>query len=164
MQEDPFTIRPLDETDTERLYAYFCSFSEETRYFFTPHALDRDFTAKLTHEDLADPDTLRFVVVTRQNGEELIVGYFFFWSWLKKVPWFGIGVRDGYKGQGLGSRMMQHAVHEARQRQKGGILLTTRKDNTRAQALYRKFGYEILGEEPRGEYLLLLNFPDDKMM
>ena len=160
---ESFIIRPIHEQDTDRLYDYFCSFSDETRYFFRPHALDRAFAEKLSHADRTDPDTRRFVVVLQQESQEIVTGYFFFWSWQKKVPWFGIGVRDGYKGKGLGGLMMQHAVREAEQHDKGGILLTTKKDNVRAQKLYQKFGFVILGEEPHGEYLLLLNFPDEPM-
>ncbi|MDW7656112.1 MAG: GNAT family N-acetyltransferase [Bacillota bacterium] len=162
IDNESLIIRQIHEQDTERLYAYFSSFSDETRYFFTPHELGMAFAEKLTHADLVDPETRRFVVVTQQDGQETIIGYFFFWSWQKKVPWFGIGVRDGYKGRGLGSLMMQHAIREAKQQGKGGILLTTKKDNARAQKLYRKFGFVILGDEPRGEYLLLLNFSDEK--
>jgi ribosomal protein S18 acetylase RimI-like enzyme len=163
-ESEPFNIRQIHEKDTDRLYDYFSSFSDETRYYFTPHALDMAFAEKLAHADRVDPDTRRFVVITHQDGQETIIGYFFFWSWQKKVPWFGIGVRDGYKGKGLGSLMMQYAIREAELHKKGGILLTTKKDNVRAQKLYQKFGFVILGEEPHGEYLLLLNFPDEKTL
>lgn len=157
-KDEAFEIRAIAANDAELIYRYFQSFSEATRYFFTPHALDKDFAKKLTSEDLANPDTRRYVVTTRIEGEEVAVGYFFFWEWKKRVPWFGIGVKDGYQGRGIGSKMMEYAIREAERSRKGGILLITKKDNENAQALYRKYGYEIIGEEPNGQYLLLLNF------
>jgi ribosomal protein S18 acetylase RimI-like enzyme len=154
-------IRPITENDTEIIYEYFMSFSEETRYFFTPHALDKKFAQKLTEEDIKNPDTRRFIVVTLHDSREIVVGYFFFWGWIKKIPWFGIGVRDGYHGMGIGSKMLDYAINKAKRYNKGGILLTTKKDNIKAQGLYRKFGFEIIGEEPSGQYLLILNFKDE---
>ncbi|MGI6689551.1 MAG: GNAT family N-acetyltransferase [Clostridiales bacterium] len=156
-------IRPIQEGDVDLIYDYFLSHSEETKRFFTPHAMDRACAEWLTQEDRLDPDTHRFVAVKTDAGAETIVGYVFFWKWTKMVPWFGIAVRDGYKGQGLGTLMMQHAIDEAKKHHKGGILLTTATDNVRAQALYRKFGYEIIGKDERGEYLMILNFPDTLM-
>ncbi len=153
-------IRPIIESDTEIIYEYFMSFSEKTHYFFSPHALDKEFAQKLTGEDINNPDTRRFIVVRFCGEKEIVIGYFFFWNWTKKIPWFGIGARDGYQGMGIGNMMMNHAIKEAKKYNKGGILLTTKKDNIRAQGLYKKYGFEIIGEEPRGEYLLILNFED----
>jgi len=161
--ERGFTVRPVRADDADRIYDYFQSFSEQTRCFFTPHAMDRAFAEKMTEDDRLDPDTNRFIAVTGSGDREIVVGYVFFWNWSKRVPWFGIGVRDGFQRQGLGTLMMQHAVNTARAHRKGGIILTTRQDNVRAQGLYKKFGFEIIGQDPRNEFLMILNFPDEEL-
>ncbi|NLZ69966.1 MAG: GNAT family N-acetyltransferase [Clostridiaceae bacterium] len=158
--EQKFTVRPIRADDADRIYDYFQSFSERTKHFFMPHAIDRAFAEKLANEDRLDPNTNRFVAVTCSGNREIVVGYVFFWNWTKRVPWLGIGVRDGFQSRGLGSLMMRYAVDTALAYKKGGILLTTLQDNIRAQGLYRKFGYEIIGRDMRDEFLLILNFPD----
>ena len=80
--------------------------------------MDRAFAEKMTEEDRLDPDTNRFIAVTGSGDREIVVGYVFFWNWSKRVPWFGIGVRDGFQRQGLGTLMMQYAVDAARAHRK----------------------------------------------
>jgi RimJ/RimL family protein N-acetyltransferase len=84
-----------------------------------------------------------------------MIGTVILWDWTKPVPWFGICSRDGWQGQGLGNRMMTCAVEYAKQHGKGGILLTTHKENLRAQALYKKYDFETIGVDGRGEWLMI---------
>lgn len=88
------------------------------------------------------------------------MGLCWFWQWTLQVPWFGIMIADAYQGMGLGRSMTEFAIAEARDRGKGGILLTTAKTNVRSQTLYGRCGFETLGEATNGEYLLMINFPD----
>ena len=55
--------------------------------------------------------------------------------------------------------MMEFSIDYAKKHGKGGILLTTSKVNFKAQALYKKFGYEMLGLDTHlDEYLMILRF------
>lgn len=159
-----FYIRRFTSEDTALVYDFFTAASEETRYFLDAHVYDLKTAEKFTSaEELAKKDVRRYAAVINRDGAEMMVGYLFFWDWTKRIPWLGIGVRDGYKGMGIGKRIMDFASQEARENGKGGILLTTKKDNLRAQALYKKCGYEFIGEQKTGDifqHLMLLNFTD----
>ena len=152
-------FRPLTENDTALIYTFFTSFSPQTRQFFTPHAIDLTGLTALIQNIPHDPTVARFCATVIEDGQEVMVGYVFFWDWHTQVPWFGIGATDRFHGMGLGNRMMEFAIDYAKSHGKGGILLTTQKPNFRAQAMYKKFGFEIIGEETHlAEYLMILRF------
>ena len=153
-------IRPIGIDDAQRMIDFFESFSEQTRIFFTPHDITHAGLEELVREIPERSDAVRFMLSVDENGQEIMVGYVFFWDWDRLIPWFGIGLRDAYHSQGFGSWMMEVAIDFARRNGKGGILLTTHKPNTKAQGLYRKYGYELLGEHVSGEYMLILRFED----
>ena len=153
-------LRPLTSADAQKMIDFFSSFSEQTRIFFTPHDITPDGLRKLTAEVDQHQDARRFILSLEEAGEEIMIGYVFFWDWDKLIPWFGIGLRDAYHGMGFGSLMMEFAIDLARRNGKGGILLTTHKPNVKAQALYKKYAYEFLGDHVSGEYMLILRFLD----
>ena len=156
-------IRPLTENDVPLFIDFFESLSLQSHTFFNPHGSDAESLEDILKEIPRNPKVRRFMLSLVENGQESMIGYVFFWDWHKKVPWFGIGLRDAYHGQGLGTRMMNFAIDFARQHGKGGILLTTAKTNIRAQGLYKKSGYILIGDAPDGEYLMILNFEDENV-
>ncbi len=158
MIAQPINIRPVTEHDTELVVEFYTSLSDETWHFFHPHPRDRTYLEDLVHSLPLRPDLALFMASALQEGKEIMVGTVFFWDWTKQVPWFGICARDGWQGQRLGDRMTAHAVEFAQKHGKGGILLTTHKDNLRAQALYKKHGFEIIGIDPYDEHLMILRF------
>jgi ribosomal protein S18 acetylase RimI-like enzyme len=154
-------IRPITENDADLMIAFFNSFSDQTRRFFTPHDIDPNGLRLLVSGIPSNPNARRFMATIMEEGKEVMAGYVFFWDWHKMVPWFGIGASDRFQGMGLGNQMMSFAVEMAKAHHKGGILLTTWKDNYRAQNLYKKFGFELIGQEKNlVEYLMIMNFPD----
>jgi ribosomal protein S18 acetylase RimI-like enzyme len=156
------TIRPLTENDAALIYTFFTSFSPQTRRFFTPHAIDLPGLTRLMQNIPLDPTVARFCATVIEDRQEVMAGYVFFWDWHTQVPWFGIGATDRFHGMGLGNRMMEFAIDYAKRHSKGGILLTTQKPNFRAQAMYKKFGFEMIGEETHlVEFLMILRFKDE---
>jgi ribosomal protein S18 acetylase RimI-like enzyme len=61
----------------------------------------------------------------------------------------GMGVRDGHRGQGLGSRLIEATLDVARERFEQ-VELSVYETNANAQRLYRKFGFVERGRWPRG--------------
>jgi ribosomal protein S18 acetylase RimI-like enzyme len=155
-------IRRLTVEDASLIIDFYQSLSDQSRVFFTPHAIDPEGLKKLVRELPEHPNVHRYCAVIEEDGKEIMVGYVFFWDWDRCVPWFGIGARDQYQGRGLGNLMMRWSIEYAKEHGKGGILLTTWKANTKAQSLYKKFGYELLGVHTSGEYMMILRFDDDK--
>lgn len=161
------TVRRMAEQDTDMFSDFLLSTSEQTRFFMDAHPYDRA-TAELftSPRELARNDTIRYVAVIPDEAGEVMAGYLFFWNWFKKVPWLGIAVSDRFQGMGAGMRIMTFATEEAKRHGKGGILLTTKKNNLPAQHLYLKCGYEMLGEYDYGhasamQFLMINNFDDE---
>lgn len=53
----------------------------------------------------------------------------------------GIGIIDGFRGQGIGAALLRATLARAKKRGLTRVELTVREDNRRAIALYRKFGF-----------------------
>lgn len=144
-----FKIRKLRKTDFEKLYEFFLSLSERTKYFFHPHPFDRKTAEKLCKEK--DKNTERFIAII----DEKIVGYGFLWNLNTDFPSLGICIRDGFQGKGIGKRLMEYLINFAKRKNKKGLCLTVYRDNERAFNLYKKFGFEI----ERVIYSMKLKFP-----
>lgn len=56
-----------------------------------------------------------------------------------------ISLKRAYWGQGLGSRLMVELIEYARRLNANNICLEVRSDNERAKALYRKYGFTLIG-------------------
>ena len=65
----------------------------------------------------------------------------------------GMGVLDGYRGQGLGERLIRAALDDAREAGYERVSLSVYAKNTRAAALYRKVGFVVEGVRVRGKKL-----------
>ncbi len=68
---------------------------------------------------------------------------------------------EGWKGQGLGSQLMQACIDEARQRGADVLWLGVWEENPKAIAFYKKWGFSIvgthafqLGSEAQEDYLM----------
>jgi ribosomal protein S18 acetylase RimI-like enzyme len=158
MSSFQFLIRSVTAGDAEHVVDFYHALSDETWRFYNPHPRDRDYLENLVSSLPNRPDQALFMASTQQDGHEIMIGTVFFWDWTRRVPWFGICTRDGWQGQGVGDRMTAHAVEYAHQHGKGGILLTTHKENFRAQALYNKYGFETIGTDSRDEWLMILRY------
>ncbi|MFC7400915.1 GNAT family N-acetyltransferase [Citricoccus sp. GCM10030269] len=77
-----------------------------------------------------------------EDGADVVVGY----CGLMCVPPLAdvqtIAVVPEAEGRGLGTAMLEWMVAEARLRRAQDLLLEVRADNSRAQALYRRHGFE----------------------
>ena len=65
----------------------------------------------------------------------------------------GMGVAAGYRGQGVGERLLGAALDAARQSGFEQVALAVYGRNTRAAALYRKVGFVHAGTRIRGKKL-----------
>lgn len=61
----------------------------------------------------------------------------------------GMGLREGHRGRGLGSRLIDATLRAARERFEQ-VELSVYETNANAQRLYRKFGFVERGRWPRG--------------
>ncbi|MBB4894594.1 ribosomal-protein-alanine N-acetyltransferase [Streptomyces olivoverticillatus] len=105
------------------------------------------FWSELAHARGANANR-RYVVAQTPDG---IVGY----AGLAVIDGTGdvqtIAVDQGYWGTGLGARLLSELLRTATAFECREVLLEVRVDNTRAQRLYERFGFEPVGIR-RGYY------------
>jgi len=97
--------------------------------------------------ELADQPRTRHYVVAVVDGE--IVGYGGLAAAADQADVQTIGVRTPYQGRGLGAALLTELVDEAVRRSCAAVFLEVRADNPRAQKLYEKFGFDVVGVRKR---------------
>lgn len=95
------------------------------------------------------PEATRYYIVAEQDSS--LIGY----AGLAAVAGMGdvqtIAVTREQWGTGLGARLLTELLHQAGVFECREVLLEVRVDNTRAQRLYERFGFEPIGFR-RGYY------------
>lgn len=134
-------VHPLTNENGAALGRFDAGLSAETRSVFWPHAYDSATLARHSqrHAQGRDRSYLLFAA-------DDVVGYFFLWEFDQPVPLLGLGLTDTWQGQGLGAQMLDRLIAEARAGHRNGVELTTVTTNIRAFRLYRRAGFEPLGE------------------
>jgi ribosomal protein S18 acetylase RimI-like enzyme len=87
-------------------------------------------------------DAVQFFAI---DGERVVGWADVFPSWAHAVSHcgsLGMGVLSGYRGQGIGTRLLQACIEKAWLKGITRIELEARADNTTAIALYKKLGFE----------------------
>jgi len=137
----PLTVRRLGRGDASALQCFNQELSFDSRRKFLPHAYDDDTVERaLTRAERGDD-----YVLGLWNGDRLI-GYFFLWYARERVPLLGVGILDEFQHRGLGRQLLSLLIDEAKATDRDGIELTTMQDNDNAYALYRRMGFEYLGD------------------
>ena len=158
MLERDFPIRPLTLGDKALAMGFFDQMGPATLRFFNINNIHRN--SLLDWFDGKRPDKRNFIAVcTNERGQEEIAGYVFLWDLNYKTPWLGICVSDKWQGHGIGKKLMAYAENYCRKLGKGGIFLTTDKENIAGQKLYVASGYRQIGYLE--EELLYLRFFED---
>jgi ribosomal protein S18 acetylase RimI-like enzyme len=67
---------------------------------------------------------------------------------------YGFRVREAYRNQGIGTRMMQVVEADLQERGFREVVLNVARDNLAARRLYERLGYRVIGSDPgRWSYL-----------
>lgn len=85
------------------------------------------------------------LVVIRKPGER-VVGYIIFWHVRDDVQINNIAVHPDFRGQGIAETLMRFVIDKVRREGATFMTLEVRRSNTAAAALYKKLGFEVLGE------------------
>ena len=68
---------------------------------------------------------------------------------LEREGWWGelvMGLRDGYQGKDVGSKLMRATINLAESERVQSIFLTTLKKNVHAISFFKKHGFRIIGD------------------
>jgi len=162
---DNFTIRKAQESDAQKILDYVKDITTET-----------DFLGRHPLDPLPDVESEKQLIKeTEGNGiwllafeAEEIVGFLAFnkGTRVKKrhTASFGMSVRKAYWDKGIGTALMKEMLKEASKiTDLKKIELSVFLDNTKAIALYKKFGFSEEGIE-RKAYLSDGNYHDELHM
>ncbi len=134
-------IRLLSTVYIQPLQAFNENLSEHTRSQFLPHSYEEEIIRKYIERNSNGTDRIYVAL-----SEAAVIGYLFLWDFKKPFPVLGIGIADAFQGQGLGKKMMDILIEDAKTNGNDGILLTTVLNNEAAYQLYLKKGFVYLGD------------------
>ncbi len=99
------------------------------------------------------------IILARRSGDAL-AGYLCRWLVADEMHILNVAVDPRYRGRGVGTLLMRHALDEARERNAVAVTLEVRRSNVAGRRLYDAFGFEEVGARPnyygRGEDALIL--------
>jgi ribosomal-protein-alanine N-acetyltransferase len=78
-------------------------------------------------------------------GRDYLIGMAGFWLMAGEVHIITIAVRNSFKNQGIGARMLIHVIDSAIALNASVVTLEVRVSNTVAQRLYRAYGFKPAG-------------------
>ena len=158
---EEITLRPLQQSDTQKLTTFLRNLSLETRRLSTFDSYD-EVTAKELCDAVSKYDKLRFVL---ENQKREIIGLIEFTldipeNVLEQYKGYGIDLdidntcrfgptlADDYQSKGLGSLIFSFVIKIAELLDKKYIILYggVFADNTRAIKYYEKHGFKIVGK------------------
>ncbi len=136
MQPPPPTIRPMTVEDIPQVMAVdeasFAMPWPEHAYKF---------------EVLENRVSVALVAEAPESGQ--VIGMVVVWVLLDEAHIATIGVHPAWRRRGLGRLLLASALIESIRRGATTATLEVRVSNEPAQALYRQFGFEVVGRRPR---------------
>ncbi len=138
-------VRPAMDTDLDAVVETFWSVAAEGRWIGTEVPFDRekrkaDLRASL-HSDAA------CLLVAEHEGR--VIGHIGVRIAPYGVADIGMAIIDGYRGQGVGTQLLESAITWARDAGAHKMALEVWPHNDAGIALYRKLGFETEGRKRR---------------
>lgn len=133
------TVRPMALEDIARVHEI------DVLSFSLPWS-ERSYRFELTENHNASV----WVAEAAYPGQDpVVVGMIVIWVILDEAHVATIAVHPDYRKYGIGRRLLAQGLMAAYERGARLAYLEVRRSNTKAQALYHKFGFLVVGERPR---------------
>jgi ribosomal-protein-alanine N-acetyltransferase len=94
-----------------------------------------------------DRDFAHLKVIRAGHGR--VLGFINYWVVADEIHVLNVAIHPEWRGQGLGRRLMRHAIRVARQRGARLVTLEVRRSNQKATRLYSSLGFDAVGLRPR---------------
>ena len=127
------TIRPVQLSDSKMLHTHLWQNRE--------HNEIQDFIQRLLKFEVQKRGT-GIVVLDNTTSSEMILAYGQVTQWVKCAEISDLFVHPTYRGQGIGTAMIQYLTHHALAIQVNCVELGVAISNQRALALYRRLGFK----------------------
>lgn len=151
-------IRKLDHSDLSMVLEFFDQMAGDTRAMFNRGDINRIRVIEHLSKKKDDNEAHFAAVVTDEDGRETMVGYVFLWDLDTLLPWLGICVREDWKGNHLGRKLLEFLDSYLQPKGYGGVMLTSVPANIRAHSLYERMGFEYYGAHPSSEFLYIKRY------
>lgn len=132
------TVRPETLDDIDAILDILETVGAEKRWIGTEVPFDRAARAEGMRASLVDPTTFAGFVA---EVEERVIGSIGLTLAPYGVVDLGMAILDGYRGQGLGLRLLERGIEWAGEAGAHKLTLQVWPHNERAIALYRKVGF-----------------------
>jgi len=145
LEIDSVIIRLIRRGDENALLEFYNGLSESSIRTFRPigYKTTLDVCKDIIRDNSPEEEKKFDLVALHEGG---IIGWGFLWNIDSGEPTFGLGVADDSQGKGLGSRLTDSVMEEARERGIKKVLLTVVQDNQVAWKMYEKRGFVKYGE------------------
>lgn len=107
------------------------------------------FTLPWSEKSFRDEMANRLAIYFTAKDNGKCVGYEGFWNVSGEGDVTNVAVLPEYRRRGVGSSLVAEMIKTAEKLKLEMLTLEVRKSNAAAQKLYKKFGFEILGERKR---------------
>ena len=104
------------------------------------------WTREMYVRELQNPD-VSFLYVLRMP-EAGIVAFCSFWLVLDEMHINNLAVHEQFRGQGLGTVLLEHVLEAGGRRGAGRATLEVRRSNTPARKLYERLNFEVAATRP----------------
>ncbi len=84
----------------------------------------------------------------KADGGDLVVAYVCFWFVADEIHIINIAVSLEYRGQGIGTKLLQEVFSEGRKKQCKVAVLEAHPSNQKAILFYRRSGFKVVGRRP----------------
>ncbi len=155
-------IRILKHDDLGMVLEFFDQMAGDTRAMFNRGDVNRVRVMEHLSRRKDDNEVHFAATVTDEDGHEKMVGYVFLWDLDTLIPWLGICVREDWKGNHLGRKLLEYLDSYLQPKGYGGVMLTSVPANIRAHALYERMGFVYYGNHPSSEFLYIKRYPVKK--
>ncbi|MFB0556503.1 MAG: ribosomal protein S18-alanine N-acetyltransferase [Dehalococcoidia bacterium] len=177
MPEVAYLLRPIEDEDIpqvteidreafpgESLFRPYTSYKQEIHNslaHYTVACIEKGTEPKPSREDMQKKSWLKRLLgqhhlaistsAVRNNLyiKEYIVGFAGFWAMLNEAHIIAIAVRNNYRRKGIGEGLLISVIEVATQLHANVITLEVRASNVVARALYKKYGFRVVGRRPR---------------
>lgn len=151
-------IRQLKHEDLNMVLEFFDQMAGDTRAMFNRGDINRIRVIEHLSRQKDDNEVHFGAVVADEDGREKMVGYVFLWDLDVLIPWLGICVREDWKGNHLGRKLLDYLDSYLQPKGYGGVMLTSVPANVRAHSLYERMGFEYYGNHPSSEFLYIKRY------
>ncbi|PLR78394.1 GNAT family N-acetyltransferase [Bacillus sp. V3-13] len=142
-------IREISEQDAEKFLELLMEVDDSGLMLFEPGERTSSVKKEATKisQFLANPHTAIFV----SEEDDRLTGYIIgIGNTLKRkqhAAYIVIGIRSGYRGRGIGTKLFEKLFEWAKQRRLKRLELTVIATNEPAYHLYKKVGFQVEGEK-----------------